>query len=117
MSGMIVTEGHERTCKGPYIGGRDTTTSSWQYANLSACVNEYVEINAEDESLYVCFVSGTGVTPSTSDTSNDFATANVARLMVEGESIQRVVDADRPYLAYMRGASTDGKITIFATGR
>lgn len=116
MSGKVVSDDHERTCKGPWKGGRDTTTSSWQYADLSAAVNEYVEINAESKKLYVCFVASTSTSPSTTDTSNSFATANVARLMAEGESLQRVVDEDRPYLAYMRGEASDGSITIFRTG-
>jgi hypothetical protein len=116
MSGKIVTEGHERTCKGPYIGGRKATSASWQYADLSSYANEYVEINAEDEALFVCFVSGTSVTPATTAGAS-FAVANTARFVAAGESIQRVVDEDRPYLAFLRGEASDGVITIFGTGR
>jgi hypothetical protein len=116
MSGTIVSEGHERTCKGPWTGGRKATSASWQYADLSTYAGSYVEINAEDQSAFVCFVATTSVTPATTAGAS-FVVANTARLMAAGESIQRVVDEDRPYLAFLRGAGTNGSLTIFATGK
>lgn len=104
---------HANSVVGPTVGGRLATTSSNQYFDLSSLIGRYVRVRMQTESAYLCMCATSGATPETSVTVDTLATTdNVAELYAEGEVDQWVVTADKPYLVFKRGGSTNGVLFV-----
>lgn len=104
---------HANSPVGPTIGSRLASTSSWDSFDLRAYIGRFVRVRMESQSAYLCMCASTSATPETSTTAADTAdTDNVAELFFEGEVDQWVVTADKPYLLFLRGASTNGTVFV-----
>lgn len=104
---------HANSAVGPTIGGRLASTSSWAHFDLRAFIGRYVRVRVESESAYLCMCATSSATPEKSTTVAVTAdTDDVAELFSAGEVDQWVVTADKPYLVFQRGASSNGVVFV-----
>lgn len=104
---------HANSPVGPTIGSRLASTSSWDTFDLRGLIGRFVRVRMESQSAYLCLCASTSATPETSTTTDKTADVdNVAELYSEGEVDQFAVTADKPYLRFLRGASTNGVVFV-----